>query len=251
MEKVYKLHEDYDRTYTLNDKTDLLYFSKKKMKEHNPNHKYIVIGAIGKGLCHHIGEILIDEKTCPYYPLHYSKLCYGVNGYIDCGNDEYIAIVEERRMKHFLLFLLAIAILVGLIFGGMSLLKDKLDLDKNISDYRPNVTLPNGSDPNSIAIPGYDAIRMLEETDEMFVALWNPETNPCYFKFTIVLEDTKEVLYESGLVPPGKAITTVKLNKKMKAGTYPILVQMDTFSLEDEKPLNGGTSKTVIEVVNE
>ena len=250
MIKAYKLHEDYDRTYTLSDKTVLSYFSKRKMKEHNPSHTYVVIGAIGKGLQHQTGELLLEEKTCPYYSFHYSKLCYGVKGYIDCGDDEYIAIIEDRRMKHFLLFLLTIGILMGLIFGGMSLLKDTIGLDKNISDYRPNVTLPEGSDPNSIAIPGYDAIRMLEETDEMFVALWNPETNPCYFKFTIVLEDSKEVLYESGLVPPGKAITTVKLNKKMKTGTYPILIQMDTFSLEDEKvPLNGGTSKTVIEVV--
>ena len=52
------------------------------------------------------------------------------------------------------------------------------------------------------------------------MALLNPEGNPCYFKFTIVLKDTDETIYESQYVPPGQSITDVTLTKPLAEGEY-------------------------------
>lgn len=157
-----------------------------------------------------------------------------------------LAVVKDRLRRNLLLALLFIALLGGLIYGGLSL-RNQIPLDPNLTDFQPNIEMPENADPSRISIPGFNEINMLADTDEIYVALWNPDTNPCYFKFTIYLEENNQVLFESGLVPPGKAITTVKLNEKLKEGRYPIGIDMKTFSLEDgETPLNSGTSRTVI-----
>ena len=36
------------------------------------------------------------------------------------------------------------------------------------------------------------------------------------------LKDSGEVLYESELVPPGKAVPEIRLNRPLEAGTYPV-----------------------------
>ena len=46
----------------------------------------------------------------------------------------------------------------------------------------------------------------------------NPEGNPCYFTFTLVLKDTDETIYQSKMVEPGKAITQITLSKELSAG---------------------------------
>lgn len=252
MKRIYQNHSDYNRQYISKEFSCLNYYSKKAMKTMYPDNGYIVIGAIGKGLKRRAQTFLYKEQEHFFYNLKYARFYYGIDGYIDCGDNEFIAVIRNKLAKHLLLLLLPLVLIIGLLFGSYTLLKDKISLDSNISDYTPKIDLPDNADPNSIAIPGYDELRMLADTDELYVALWNPETNPCYFRFTIELEEEGKVLYESGLVPPGKAITTVNVNENMKEGTYPLLIRMDTYSLEDgETPMNSGTSKAVLNVIKE
>lgn len=211
-----------------------------------PDHGYIVIGAIGDGVDQVSSQFQYNKEDHDYHHLNYAKYRYGIDGYADCGNAEMLAVVKDRLRRNLLLALLFIALLGGLIYGGLSL-RNQIPLDPNLTDFQPNIEMPENADPSRISIPGFNEINMLADTDEIYVALWNPDTNPCYFKFTIYLEENNQVLFESGLVPPGKAITTVKLNEKLKEGRYPIGIDMKTFSLEDgETPLNSGTSRTVI-----
>lgn len=253
MKKVYQKHIDYDRRYSSKEIIGLRYYSKKMMKKRYPNKGYLVIGAMGEGVVKKLDTIVIEEAEYPYYSLRFSKYRYGVDGYIDCGNDEVIAVIKNRIKRNVLIALSITAILLLLLYGGYQLIaKDTIAIDDNLSDYSPQIELSNNVNANSIAIPGYDEITMQANSDEMYVALWNPKDNPCYFKFVITLEKEDEVLYESKLVPPGKAITSVKLNRKIKEGRYPILIRMETYSLEDgSTPLNSGTSKTVIQAVME
>ena len=66
-------------------------------------------------------------------------------------------------------------------------------------------------------------------------------------RFTVKLSDGGEVLYQSGLVPPGQAIPSICLNRTLDAGTYPITVEIATFSLDDpSQPLNGAELGTDI-----
>ena len=84
-------------------------------------------------------------------------------------------------------------------------------------------------------------------SDTVEVPLVNTEGNPCYMKFAVKLKDSGEVLYESVLVPPGKAVPEIRLNRPLEAGTYPVAVEISTFSLDDpEQPLNGAQMGTEI-----
>lgn len=250
MVRDYINHDNYDKEVTLDKNTILKYYSRKKMKTIYPNHGYVVIGAIGEGRKHRKGELILHGEKHPYFTLEYQKFTSGIDGYIDCGNDEYIAVIKNQLIRNLIWLVILMVIMIGLVLGGVMLMKDKGGIDPNITDYDPNIKLAENADPNSIAIPGYSQITMEAGSDEMYAALWNPETNPCYFRFTIIMESDEEVLYQSGLVPPGKAITAVKIRKILDEGVYPVLIRMETFSLDDGKtPMNSGTSKTTIHAI--
>jgi hypothetical protein len=78
------------------------------------------------------------------------------------------------------------------------------------------------------------------------MALMNPEGNPCYFKFEIVLKDTGETIYESQYVPPGKTISDVTLTRPLSEGEYNATIKISTVALDQQTPLNGANVETVL-----
>lgn len=80
----------------------------------------------------------------------------------------------------------------------------------------------------------------------MQMNLMNPEGNPCYFTFEIVLNDTDETIYTSKMVEPGKAITEVTLEKTLAAGEYPATIKITTASLIDGSAMNGANVETTL-----
>jgi hypothetical protein len=78
------------------------------------------------------------------------------------------------------------------------------------------------------------------------VALLNPEGNPCYFTFEIVLKDTGESIYKSKLVPPGKAITKINMSRALSEGEYGATIKITTTSLTDGSAMNGANVETVL-----
>ena len=83
-------------------------------------------------------------------------------------------------------------------------------------------------------------------TDIEQAYLVNPEGNPCYFTFEIVLKETGESLYQSKLVPPGQAITEITMSKALSAGEYQATIKITTTSLEDGSAMNGANVETVL-----
>lgn len=80
---------------------------------------------------------------------------------------------------------------------------------------------------------------------ERGAALLNPEGNPCYFTFELVLTDTDEVLYISMQVEPGQMITNITLNRALPAGRYNAELRITTASLQDGSAMNGANVVTV------
>ena len=118
---------------------------------------------------------------------------------------------------------------------------DGPDIDPGAGKYTANVELPENIDPDHITLPGYDQITMAAGTDTAYVALWNPDQNPCYFHFEIVLTETGESIYESRLIPPGNAVTEVKFNRIFEPGIYPVTIRISSYDLENyEQEMNGG-----------
>lgn len=122
-------------------------------------------------------------------------------------------------------------------------------LDPNAQDWA-GAPLPDqtGGEAVGIKIPGYPSISLPANTTDVGVALLNPEGNPCYFTFQLVLTDTDEVLYTSGMVPPGQAITGITLSRPLAAGEYNATIQITTASLEDGSAMNGANVETVLKV---
>ena len=78
--------------------------------------------------------------------------------------------------------------------------------------------------------------------------LINPEGNPCYFTFEIVLTEENETIYVSEIVEPGKSITDVTLSHALEKGEYPAVIKITTTSLEDGLAMNGANVETVLVV---
>lgn len=122
------------------------------------------------------------------------------------------------------------------------------ELDPNAKVWTGE-TLPDKSEKKEavgIQIPGYPSITLPANRTEVTMALLNPEGNPCYFTFALVLKDTDEVLYTSGLVPPGQVISAVTLSRALAAGEYNAVIQISTTSLEDGSAMNGANMETLL-----
>ena len=145
-----------------------------------------------------------------------------------------------------------IVLLSGGIGFGINHFLNQSNIDPESAPFESTIKRPEEMDDSRILIPGYNDWNMVLGTKEISVALFNPEENPCYFKFNVILDETEEVLYETGLIPPGQAVTTVRLPRTLAKGVHPITLKVDSFSLEDEtQKYNSGEVKTNIVVLEE
>ena len=117
-------------------------------------------------------------------------------------------------------------------------------IDPNAGDGSVPTQSPQKAE--SIQIPGYPSITIAANTPNVTMALLNPEGNPCYFKFEIVLKDSGETIYESQYVPPGKTITDVTLTHGLSEGEHPATIKISTVALDQKTPLNGANVETVL-----
>mgnify|MGYP005781838849 FL=1 len=252
MDLSYIRRKGYDKELKRADGSVIEYYSKARMKKKFPRGGYILAGGIGSGMGRPIGRLHTEEDSVPYYTLQYSRFTHGIDGYIDCGDKQFLAVVKNRLPRNLALLLLAAALAAGLgvLIWYLAGRGDGQGLDPNAEDYEPSFEYQGSTDPDHIALPGYEEINMAAETDTAYVALWNPPTNPCYFQFQVTYEG--ETLYESGLIEPGKAVTEVPLGRTFEAGTYDLKIVIKTFSLEDAKtPMNGGNIECTLNVYEE
>ena len=162
--------------------------------------------------------------------------------------------------------IIALAVVVVLVAGGVTLgfnwnrwfgqesaaegTAFNPDIDPNAGAWDGSA-LPDKTEDKpavGIKIPGYPSITLPADQQEVTVALLNPEGNPCYFTFELVLKDTGEVLYTSKLVPPGQVISSITLSRALSAGEYNAVIRISTTSLVDGSAMNGANVETVLVV---
>lgn len=154
----------------------------------------------------------------------------------------------KNKIYRIIIICLITIILAGLIYfwksgNGGSDSAFRPDLDPNA---KAQTEQGSGDKPEGIRIPGYPSITIKADQKDVEMNLMNPEGNPCYFTFEIVLNDTDETIYTSKMVEPGKAITDVTLKKAIPAGKYPATIKITTASLEDGSAMNGANVETVL-----
>lgn len=163
------------------------------------------------------------------------------------------------KKKH---IVIAVIIILLLIIGGIVLVLNwsswfgggpapttqstTMEVDPNAGQYNGEKPEDKGGEAEGIKIPGYPSITIPANQTDVTVALLNPEGNPCYFVFELVLKDTDETLYTSKLVPPGQAITDITLSKPLEAGEHNAVIKISTYSLEEQSPMNGANVETVL-----
>ncbi|MDD7647307.1 MAG: hypothetical protein PUJ35_08705 [Ruminococcus bromii] len=140
-----------------------------------------------------------------------------------------------------LLLLAAIAVCAVLLnrteqsAGGMKLEKNTVSWEQEMK---------SANEAADIQIPYYSDIYMQGGSDEIEMYLVNPKENDCYFTYTLILKESGEQIYQSGLIEPGQAVDLVKLERKIESGEYALNMRIDTYTLETETPLNNAIVST-------
>ena len=112
------------------------------------------------------------------------------------------------------------------------------DLDPNQKDYQGKDPEDKGGVEQGIKIPGYGTIYFHAGKTDVKMILLNPEGNPCYFTFELVVDGVS--YYTSGLVEPSKCIEDFKLTKPIPKGDYKAVLKIRAFSLDKSlAPMNG------------
>lgn len=138
---------------------------------------------------------------------------------------------------------LAGAIVFGMWISGSFF--DPWKIESGLIDY--GGLSSDAATSDQIVVPGYGEILLEADTRKVMLTLPNYAGNPCYFRFSIVLKDSGEAIYTSGLVPPGKAIEKLTLKRALPSGNYPAIIQIETFSLDASyTPMNGANVETVL-----
>ena len=226
----------------------LAYYSLKEFQKKYPKGVggYTVIGIIGKGVGKKQKEqsIFVDGEEVKSYPYKSPGFGYEIKGYLAVGENQFIAVQSSKIVKIILLLLLiAAGALVAWQLVEKNLPKDSagVPLDPSSGKYEAPLELPENADPAHITLPGLSKIYMDSGTDICRVALWNPDNNPCYFQYEIILKESNETIYESGYIEPGNAVTEVKFDRTFTEGEYPIKICIFTYNLLDyEQRMNGG-----------
>ncbi|MGN0462361.1 MAG: hypothetical protein ACI4HZ_07950 [Ruminococcus sp.] len=171
------------------------------------------------------------------------------------GKNDSIVIKKKHIVIAVIIILLLVAggVVLALNFGNWfgeesapTTQSTTMEVDPNAGQYNGQQPEDKGGEAEGIKIPGYPSITIPANKEDVTVALLNPDGNPCYFVFELVLKDTEETLYKSKLVPPGQAITDITLSKPLTAGEHNAVIKISTYSLEDQSPMNGANVETVL-----
>ena len=181
-----------------------------------------------------------SEKTIGYIP-------------VVSGNEEAsvccVRILGRSMLKSILLPLLMLCLIAGLLLGLWWYMRDDEVPGLDESQIAYHVEGMVNTDPDQIMLPGISSISAQAGQTHVEHVLFNPEGNPCYFKFHLVMEDTGEELYTSGLVEPGNAVMEFDLTRPLDAGEYPVTVQVETHPVDDpEGEMNQGAVRTTLSV---
>lgn len=177
------------------------------------------------------------------------KKCKSIKGYLNVGNNSYVAIEKNNLFLFLIPFLLIFISCTVLGLGFLDnptfpdqpwnpVLEEIIDIDDDQNNEIPQIQVAGFS---SWHIPA-------GKTENIPVSLKNPDGNPCYFSFDIYLKDTKDVLYISKMVKPGDEIKKININKALSSGEYTAVVHINTNELETGNEMNDASFEVKLTV---
>ena len=197
-----------------------------------------------------IGVLSDNESDISYVYSTRSKTA-AIKGYIKLKDTEnkYIAITSNSILP-WLLILLALLLLILISILSFC---NKQHPESPI--FRPNIEHNTGTneeeenEAKGIQVRGFTTWSIPANTSKnLSIPLENPEGNPCYFSFEILLSDTGEVIYSSDMVPPGEKISRINITREFDAGDYPETIKIKTNELTTGKEMNSPAIQIIIHV---
>lgn len=143
---------------------------------------------------------------------------------------------EKKKRKKWLLLLLLLLLIFLAGYTGYKLYQDYLERKSQVQSgiigeigngIMPGMTpeelqayLNEQADKSKFTINVNSDLEFDDANSKAYLRLINGKNSAYAIKFTIRLEDTKQVIYKSSLVKPEQYIEYIKLTKKLKKGTY-------------------------------
>lgn len=163
-----------------------------------------------------------------------------IKGYVDVGQNRFIAIEKNNPLILIVPIVLFVLILLSLPFlwnnsPGKVPNRWTPTIDQNIGD----INIPAEDSESQIKIAGFSSWSIpAGKTENIPINLHNPQGNPCYFSFTLVLTDTNRVIYQSAMVPPGETIRHISISEPLEIGAYKAIIHIETNEIETGCKMN-------------
>ena len=167
-------------------------------------------------------------------------------GYAPVGEHKFIGIIKSKKFPIILPLFILLIISAFLYFGFNPNSKPEWfpNIDGNIGVHQKG---EDETKVGSIKANGFTKwIVPAGQTKNISVPLTNPAENRCYFQFTITLDETGEVLYESQLVPPSEGIYLIDISRPLEAGNYSATIFISTTDVETGGKMNTCKLNTTI-----
>lgn len=200
-----------------------------------------VFGDVQKKQAYQSEDVLVREGQTLIVEPYRKKLgpFRKVIGYLPCMDEQNregcIRIIGTAKARIFSAALLIFVILGAAgVFIWYSTKPPELQIEKDAFLYEAPAELVN-ENPEKVAVPAYDTLYMNADSGEITTPLINVEGNPCYFQYRILLKETEEEIYRSNLLEPGTAVYGVTAEKKLEAGDYDIIIEINAYALEDHQ----------------
>ena len=129
-----------------------------------------------------------------------------------------------RKIMALAAFILCVLLLLPIVWHSNSTIPDK---DNNIASLNEPEQIEQ---IENIILPGFDYLdinkpgRILCNMNENF-----------YLQFNIILKDTEEIIYSSGLVEYNSYINNITLTKEIEEGEYEALIFIQPYDLKGNK----------------
>ena len=129
----------------------------------------------------------------------------------------------------------------------------ELQIDPNAGELVTPTPAP--TEPG-VAIPGWGSITLPAGVTEAATTLKNPEANEGWYYLTFELrlptvdeetgEESYEVLFTTGLIPPGQYCNQVTLTRALEPGEYNVILHVQPYRMSDKTPTNNADTETLL-----
>ena len=129
----------------------------------------------------------------------------------------------------------------------------ELEIDPNAGELITPTPAP--TEPG-VAIPGWGSITLPAGVTEAATTLKNPDANADWYYLTFEMrlptvdeetgEESYEVLFTTGLIPPGQYCNQVTLTRALEAGEYNVILHVQPYRMSDKTPTNNADTEMVL-----